>query len=278
MKCIDFDRQFERYTRDWMEKNAEKYDNNMDAIEAMMPEIYMEFMSKPASWLDGQSPEAYFEQYDDAAMLIAWMCEYYEQGIPVPDLLLERVTALGSDAEEKLLALPFGKDVPHEAALTAISLLRELESSAPMQAYIDFIAALEEPDEKGDMCAESLLTMGDAVIEPILAALAGAKETARDIFADILSNYPGDERIFELLMERFAHCEDRHALFASYLAKYGDDRALPVLMAAALDDDTNYLDYVEIVSAIDALGGERPPEREFSGDPYYESLKRMSDD
>ena len=45
-------------------------------------------------------------------------------------------------------------------------------------------------------------------------------------------------------------------------------------MNAAQDDRINYLDYVEIVSAIDALGGERPPEREFSGDPYYESLRR----
>ena len=67
----------------------------------------------------------------------------------------------------------------------------------------------------------------------------------------------------------------RRALFASYLAKFGDDRALPALMAAAQDDRTNYLDYVEIVSAIEELGGERPPEREFNGDPYYESLKRV---
>ena len=208
-------------------------------------------------------------------MLVKWMCEYYAQGVPVPDLLLERITALGEDAEQALLSLPFDESVPHEAALTAISLLRELESEAPMQQYIDFICALEEPDEKGDMCAESLLSMGEAAVEPILTALDAAKETARDIFADILSNYPGDERIFALLMERFAHCDDRHALFASYLAKYGDDRALPALIAAALDDGTNYLDYVEIVSAIDELGGERPPERDFNGDPYYESMKRI---
>jgi len=275
MNCINFDKQFELYTRKWMEKNAEKYNNNMDIIEAMMPEIYMEFLSMPAAWLGGESPEAYFEQYDDAAMLIAWMCAYYEQGIPVPDLLLERITALGDQAEAYLLKLPFGENVPHEAALTAISLLGEMESTAPMQAYIDFIASLEDPDEKGDMCAEALLSMGSDVIRPILSALSSAKDTARDIFADILSNYPGKEQIFELLMERFEHCEDRHALFASYLAKFGDDRALPVLMAAALDDRTNYLDYVEIVSAIDALGGERPPERDFNGDPYYESLKRI---
>lgn len=275
MNCIDFDKQFERYTREWMEKNAEKYNNNMDVIEAMMPEVYMEFLGKPASWLAGESPESFFEQYDDAQMLVEWMCAYYEQDVPVPDLLLERITALGTEAEECLLRLPFGENVPHEAALTAISLLGEMESTAPMQAYVDFIAKLEEPDEKGDMCAEALLAMGAIVVEPILAALDSAKETGRDIFADLLSNYPGEERTFELLMERFAHCEDRHALFASYLAKFGDDRALPVLMAAALDDRTNYLDYVEIVSAIDALGGERPPERDFNGDPYYESLKRI---
>ena len=275
MNCINFDKQFERYTREWMEKNAEKYNNNMDTIEAMMPDIYMEFLSKPAAWLGGESPESYFEQYDDAAMLIEWMCAYYEQDVPVPDLLLERITALGDEAEQLLLKLPFGENIPHEAALTAISLLGEMESMAPMQAYIDYISTLEEPDEKGDMCAEALLAMGAAVIEPILSKLDSARETARDIFADILSNYPGEEKTFELLMERFEHCDDRHALFASYLAKFGDDRALPVLMAAALDDRTNYLDYVEIVSAIDALGGERPPERDFNGDPYYESLKRI---
>lgn len=275
MNCIDFDKQFERYTRQWMEKNAEKYNNNMDTIEAMMPDIYMEFLSKPASWLGGESPESYFEQYDDPCMLIEWMCAYYEQNVPVPDLLLERITALGDEAEAALLKLPFGENVPHEAALTAISLLGEMESTAPMQAYVDFIASLDEPDEKGDMCAEALLAMGDVIVQPVLAALDHAGETAKDIFADILSNYPGEERTFELLMERFTRCEDRHALFASYLAKFGDDRALPVLMAAALDDRTNYLDYVEIVSAIDALGGERPPERDFNGDPYYESLKRI---
>ena len=275
MNCIDFDKQFERYTREWMEKNAEKYNNNMDVIEAMMPEVYMEFLGMPSAWLGGESPESFFEQYDDAAMLIDWMCAYYEQGVPVPDLLLERITALGEEAETELLKLPFGENIPHEAALTAISLLGEMESVKPMQAYIDFIASLQEPDEKGDMCAEALLAMEEVVIQPILSVLDNAGEAARDIFADILSNYPGEERSFELLLERFAHCEDRHALFASYLAKFGDDRALPVLMAAALDDRTNYLDYVEIVSAIDALGGERPPERDFNGDPYYESLKRI---
>lgn len=275
MKCIDFDKQFERYTTAWVKANAEKYKNDMDVIEDMMPDVYMEFLSKPASWLDGRTPEAYFEQFDDAAELVAWMVEYMKQGVPVPDLLMERITELGGEAEAALLQLLGDPSASDEAQMTAISLLRELESEAPMQRYIDFIAALEAPDEKGDLCAEALISMGEGVVEPILGVLGGATEAARDVFADILSNFPGDERIFELMMERFAHVTDRRALFASYLAKLGDDRALGALYAAAEDPEVNYLDYVEIVSAIDALGGDRPPEREFAGDPYYESLKRV---
>lgn len=275
MKCINFDRQFELYTAEWMKKNAEKYKNNMDVIEMMMPDVYMEFLSKPAQWLGGKTPERYFEQYTDAQALVDLMCQYEVEKVPVPDLLLERITDLGKKSEAPLLAIFGQTDVDKAARMTAVSLLRELESSAPMQQYIDFIAALDEADEMGDMCAESLENMGACVVEPILAALAHCGEAGREIFADILSNYPGDDRIFDLLMERFATQSDKKALFASYLAKYGDDRALDALNAAVLDRDINYLDFVEISSAIEELGGERPAEREFSGDPYYESLKRV---
>ena len=112
------------------------------------------------------------------------------------------------------MALLTKKKVPVSALMTAVSLLREIESVAPMQLYIDRIVALEAPDEKGDMYAESLLAMGTVAVEPMIAALSACGETGRDIFADILSNYPGDERIFDLLMERFNKCDDRVALFA----------------------------------------------------------------
>ena len=275
MKCINFDRAFERYMAEWMKENSEKYKDDMDVIEDMMPDVYLEFLKKPADFLDGVAPQDYFEQFDNADMLVNWLCEYIAQGVPVPDLLLERVTALGDPAEKSLLALIARDDLPEETQMTAISLLREMESKAPMQRYIDFIASLEEPSDKGDLCAEALMSMGESVVEPILAALSGAGQTGRDIFADVLSNYPGDERIYELMIERFVTRDERRALFASYLAKLGDERAIPMLKEAAQSPDINYLDYVEVVNAIEALGGERPPEREFAGDPYYESLKQV---
>ena len=275
MKCINFDRAFERYMAEWMKENSEKYKDDMDVIEDMMPDVYLEFLKKPADFLDGIAPQDYFEQFDNADMLVNWLCGYIAQGVPVPDLLLERVTALGDPAEKSLLALVARDDLPEETQMTAISLLREMESKAPMQRYIDYIASLEEPSDKGDLCAEALMSMGESVVEPILAALSGAGQTGRDIFADVLSNYPGDERIYELMIERFVTRDERRALFASYLAKLGDERAIPMLKEAAQNPDINYLDYVEVVNAIEALGGERPPEREFSGDPYYESLRRV---
>lgn len=275
MKCINFDRAFERYMAEWMKENSEKYKDDMDVIEDMMPDVYLEFLKKPADFLDGVAPQDYFEQFDNADMLVNWLCDYIAQGVPVPDLLLERVTALGKPAEKSLLALVTRDDLPEETQMTAISLLREMESKAPMQRYIDYIASLEEPSDKGDLCAEALMSMGESVVEPILAALSGAGQTGRDIFADVLSNYPGDERIYELMIERFVTRDERRALFASYLAKLGDERAIPMLKEAAQSPDINYLDYVEVVNAIEALGGERPPEREFAGDPYYESLKQV---
>lgn len=275
MKCINFDRAFERYMAEWIKKNSEKYKDDMDVIEDMMPDVYLEFLKKPADFLDGVAPQDYFEQFDNADMLVNWLCDYIAQGVPVPDLLLERVTALGNPAEKSLLALVARDDLPEETQMTAISLLREMESKAPMQRYIDYIASLEEPSDKGDLCAEALMSMGESVVEPILATLSGAGQTGRDIFADVLSNYPGDERIYELMIERFVTRDERRALFASYLAKLGDERAIPMLKEAAQNPDINYLDYVEVVNAIEALGGERPPEREFSGDPYYESLRQV---
>ncbi len=275
MKCINFDRAFERYMAEWIKENSEKYKDDMDVIEDMMPDVYLEFLKKPADFLDGVAPQDYFEQFDNADMLVNWLCDYIAQGVPVPDLLLERVTALGNPAEKSLLALVARDDLPEETQMTAISLLREMESKAPMQRYIDYIASLEEPSDKGDLCAEALMSMGESVVEPILATLSGTGQTGRDIFADVLSNYPGDERIYELMIERFVTRDERRGLFASYLAKLGDERAIPMLKEAAQSPDINYLDYVEVVNAIEALGGERPPEREFSGDPYYESLRQV---
>ena len=63
-------------------------------------------------------------------------------------------------------------------------------------------------------------------------------------------------------------------VLAGYLAKLGDNRALPELLQAAKDPNLPYLTFIEIRNAIEELGG-TCPEREYTDDPEYEALRDL---
>lgn len=275
MRCINFDGQFERYATEWMRQNAAQFHNNVDAMEAKMPDVYLQWLNEPADWLDGATPGAYFLRFDDAAALTEMMCEYHRRGVPVPDQLLERLTSLGAEAEEALLALLAREDAPQESVLTAVSLLGEMESSAPMARYVDWIVRRAEHDDRAEMAAEALTAMGAAVVAPVLAHVEEATPSGKETFLDILCNFPGDERILALGLALLRERPEKTALFASLLGKLGDSRAIPALQQALDAPGIHYLDYLELRNAVEALGGDVRCERDFSGDPYYESLRRM---
>ena len=94
MKCINFDDKFADFASQWMKDHSKEY-RNFDAMEADMPRVYMMFLNTPARWLDGVTPGAYFTQFEDAKDLVDWMVEYTQKEIPVPDLLLEQIQAVG---------------------------------------------------------------------------------------------------------------------------------------------------------------------------------------
>ena len=85
-------------------------------------------------------------------------------------------------------------------------------------------------------------------------------------------NFPGDGQVCRLSMGLFRENPERRALFAGYLGKLGDERALEPLMQAAQDDRGRYLDYIELRNAIEAISGQEVPERDFSGDALYDYL------
>ena len=105
MKCINFDDKFADFASQWMKDHGKEY-RNYDAMEADMPRVYMMFLNTPAKWLDGVTPGAYFSQFEDAKDLVDWLVEYTDREIPVPDLLLEQITAVGKPCEKRLVALP----------------------------------------------------------------------------------------------------------------------------------------------------------------------------
>ena len=272
-QCIDFDEHFAEYTSRWMKEHQKDY-RNFDAMEADMPRVYMTFLNTPARWLDGVTPGAYFTQFEDAKDLVDWLCEYCEKGVPVPDLLLEQIQAVGKPCEKRLVALLKSEDAPEEARMTAVGLLRDMGSTQPKMLYISWQLNRAEDDDLCDNALESLADMGPSVVQPLLEALPKANAAGQEALLDVLANYPGNEQVFQLALRLFRENRARRALFASYLGKLGDDRALPDLIEAAGDDKTGYIDFIELRNAIEMLGGVAP-DREFDNDPDYDALHGM---
>lgn len=273
MPIINFDDHFADFTSGWMKDHQGDY-ANFDEMEADMPRIYMAFLNTRAKWLGSVTPGSYFTQFEDPKVLVDWLAQYCEEGTPVPDLLLEQITAVGRPCEKRLLELLKDDEAPDEARMTAVELLREMESTLPKMLYITWQLNREARDDLKDNALESLTGMGEAVVQPILQELPKANAAGEEALLEVLSHFPGNEQIFRLAMRLFRERPERRALFAGYLAKLGDDRALPELTAAAQEPKLSYLTFIEIRNAIETLGG-TCPEREYDDDPEYEALRDM---
>lgn len=271
MRLIDFDQHFSQYLSDWVEENQDIFEHP-DQMEEEAPAVYERFLDTPAPWLDGQKPGEYFQQFSDPEELVAWMEEYLSSTVQVPDMLLNRVVELGLMAQDALYYLLLNLDAPLETRMLAISLLREIESDKPMDLYIRWQVTGEECAEISDNALESLEEMGEKVVPSMLEALEGASDSGKEALLSVLSRYPGHDIVADELMRLFEENPGRRAILAAYLGRNQDVRALPLLMQAAEDDNTPYLDFIEIRNAIEELGGEAP-EREFcEEDSTYAAL------
>ena len=273
MPIINFDEHFADFMSDWMKTRQDEY-STFDEMEEDMPRIYMAFLNTRAKWLGNVTPGAYFTQFEDPKVLVDWLAQYCEERVPVPDLLLEQISAVGRPCEERLLELLKDDDAPEEARMIAVNQLREMESTLPKMLYIQWQLDRSGEDELKDNALESLTEMGENVVQPILQELPKANAAGEEALLEVLSHYPGNEQIFKLAMKLFRERKERRALFAGYLAKLGDDRALPELIAAAGEENLPYLTFIEIRNAIESMGGVCP-ERTYDDDPEYEALRDL---
>lgn len=270
MRLIDFDERFAAYLRDWMSSHEEEYEDP-DDMEDEVPEVYQQFLDTPADWLQGQKPGEYFEGFDSADELIRLMCAYVDQKVSVPDMLLNRIAMLGEEAAEILVRVLDDESAGNEKKMLAVTLLRELDSSLPMERYIAWQYERADEDELCDNAMESLESMGEKACGAMLEALEGASPAGKEALLTALSRYPGDERILQGLLDLLETRTERMAVLAACLGRLGDARALPALKRLAQEEKLRYLDYIELRSAIEELGGDAP-EREFFDDPEYEAL------
>lgn len=275
MELIDFDGRFAGFLRAWLEEHQDEA-HDLAEVEDMMPALYEDFLDTPAPWLSGEAPRGYFEGESSPARLIRQMLDYLRHGVTVPELLLARLHALGAAAEAPLVDLLREGDAPEEARMLAVRLLLELGSLLPLPLYVSWQVDRAERDALADFALESLEEMGEEAVPAMLEALEAANEPGREALLGILSHYPRYPQVYSALVRLFDACPGRQAVLAAYLGRLGDERALPLLLERAREEGLRYLDYIELRSAIEALGGDAP-ERDFGEDPEYEALRGLTE-
>ena len=277
-QLIDFDEKFAEYMQTWMVEHRSDY-GKIEEMEADVPMVSLRWLNEPADWLDGKAPGNYFEDYSDAAMLTEWMLSYMKTGISVPGPLMDRIAGLGEGAplvEYLRSALQLSRqERDTEAIMTCISLLMQMDCPDAADLYIEYIVAQEGEDEVAEAASEALCQLPQAR-EALIAVLdRDMDETARTAILDALVHMEPHPEVYRWLKKMFLETQEQKALYASFLGKYGNDEAIDMLKAAAQEPELNYLEYLEIRNAIEALGGECDIVRDFNGDKYFETMKGL---
>lgn len=265
-KLMDFDGLFDEKLAEYMQLNQGKYSEKQ--WENIIPKLYRKFGDTyiPKA---GNTPKGYYAEMTDEE-LVETLARHVEEGVPVSDFLCGE---LESRRPLSLVSLLTREDP--ELLTLAVNLLGD-----DPRAFDGYFALLgrEETDEN----------VAEAVCEQLKSGADAAKDRALDFYAkgirpelmlEILSRVKSrDEQVFAILLAAFRTGGEELPMRASYLAAYGDARALPVLLEFIDRDEINFLEFRELKYAIEALGGEYTRPRDFSEDPYFQELLSQQQD
>lgn len=278
-QCIDFDSEFARYLQAWYQKNFGRF-RTYDDMEDCVPDVYEAFLDAPAKFLNGQKPGAYFAQYDDPTYLVRWLAAYIQEEVCVPDMLLNRIAELGGAAAPALYEALMDETAPAELRMHLVSLLREIESTLPFPDYVQWTARWDGHDELTENAIEALESDGDSdprLPDLIRAAYGSATPAGQAALLSVFSRLSADHDMLENALSLFRREPSLRMELAAILARFGSEEALPVLKKAAQSHETGYLLYIELRSAIEALGGTAPRRTFADSDPEYESMRHLED-
>ena len=256
MKPIDFDGLFDQKLAKYLKENAGKFTEKQ--WEDKIPLLYQKFGDTYLKSI-GFTPREYYKRMSDKE-LVDTLLAHIKEEVPVSDFLCRELES--RDCPEEILPLLECKD--EQLLMLAVNL-----AGANPIAFDAYFALLkgEAAREIKDAVVDQLKVNADAAKARALAFLNEGIE--KELMLEMLSRVrERDETVYEVLLNAFREGEDL-PMHASYLAAYGDSRALPVLLERIAGEDINFLEFRELKYAIEALGGEYTEERDFSDDPYY---------
>lgn len=263
MKLYDFDGMFDEKLSAYVKKNADKYKER--EWEDIIPAMYARFGDTVIKSL-GKSPNEYYAEMDDKT-LIATLRAHLKQGVAVSEFLCNAIESRGAD--ELLIPLLSGTDDEIAYALNLLG-----ASKAALPEYMRLLKESDSEDVK-NTCVDYLKEFADEVKDEALANYNAGVE--REYMLEILSRcVVKSDEIYEILIKEFKLADENLPMRASYLASYGDERALSVLLDKIDEEGITFIEYQELKYAIESLGGSYEKERDFSNDEYYQVVKAHS--
>lgn len=262
MKLYDFDGMFDEKLSEYVKKNADKHKEK--EWEDIIPKMYARFGDTVIKSL-GKSPNQYYAEMDDN-QLVAQLRAHLKQGVAVSEFLCNAIE--GRKIENLLIPLLSGTDDEIAYALNLLGACREA-----LPEYMRLLTTSESEDVR-NTCVDYVKEFADDVKNDALAYYK--KGVQREYMLEILSRcVVRDDEIFDILIKEFRTGDDV-PMHASYLASYGDERALEYLLDKIDEEGISFIEYQELKYAIESLGGSYEKERDFSSDPYYQLVKTHS--
>ena len=250
---IDIDGFFETFFKKYLAENLGKITE--EEIENRIPELYEKFGKTPNEKLGGKSPEEFFKAFGDDELIDA-LKESVKSGNDVSSFLCDEIEARGG-LTDKLCEL-IATCQSDELATYCVNMLGKDVSEKYLEKFLDIIADESAGESLTESLTELLRDNGDKVKEKIISVYSDNKNSSRKgNFIEIMSRMSHDDRIFDILCDEFKNDEKNLSLNAAYVARYGDDRALPILEELIRKDGLSYYDFKELKNAIEELGGER---------------------
>lgn len=251
-KMIDIDGLFETFFKKYLAENLGK--KTEEEIENLIPELYETFGKTPNDKLDGKSPEEYFKAFGDDELIEA-LKESVRNGNDVSDFLCGEIEARGG-LTDKLCELIVTCQ-SDELATYCVNMLGNDVSVEYLGKFLDLIADESTGESLTESLTELLRDNGDKVKDKIISVYSDNKKSSRKgNFVEIMSRMSPDDAIFGILCDELKNDEKNIPLNAAYVARYGDDRALPILEELIKKDGITYYDFKELKNAIEELGGE----------------------
>ena len=259
MKLIDFDGLFDEKLTQYMEENKNKHTEKQ--WEDIIPKLYKKFGDTYVAKIKC-TPKEYYAKMS-AEELTETLTAHLKEDVPVPEFLCEEIERRGS--AETLL--PLLKEDDAQTVSYALNLLGDDERA--FEAYFSILTENRLDEDIRSDIVDIFRLHADRVKEQVYHTYQ--EGIAQEYMLEILSRTKEKEdRVYELLLSAFLSADETQSpMRASYLAAYGDERALPHLLQRIEDKTIGFVEFQELKYAIEALGGEYDEPRDFSEDKDY---------